>query len=201
MRIVAGEFGGRVLAVPKRDLRPTTERTREAVMSMLGPLLEDAVVLDAFAGSGAYGFEALSRGAARVVFVELEPVCCRTLDLNARALEVDERVIIHRGSAQRLLPKLTDRFQLLFCDPPYDLDEAAPLLEAMAALAAPEARLIYEARTGASLPLRVGRFRRTSQRNYGAAQIAVYAEDEADEERGPIAEGGGLGDGNLSGLV
>lgn len=201
MRIVAGEFGGRVLAVPRHELRPTTERVREAVMSMLSPHLEGAVVLDAFAGSGAYGFEALSRGAARVVFLELDVGCCRTLEQNAQALKVEGRVTIHRGPAQRWLPRLTERFDLLFCDPPYDLDEAASLLEALAKLAAPSARLLYEARTGATLPVRVGRFGRSALRNYGAAQVAVYAEDEAASERPPETGGDGRGERDLSGLV
>jgi 16S rRNA (guanine966-N2)-methyltransferase len=201
MRIVAGEFGGRVLAVPRHELRPTTERVREAVMSMLGPHLSGAVVLDAFAGSGAYGFEALSRGAARVVFIELDAGSCKTLEQNARTLKVAERVTIHRGAAQRWLPKLTDRFDLLFCDPPYDLDEAAPLLDALAALAAPGAQLLYEARTGAMLPVRAGRFERRALRSYGAAQVAVYAEDEAASDGPPNVGGDGHGERDLSGLV
>ncbi|MBT9555998.1 MAG: 16S rRNA (guanine(966)-N(2))-methyltransferase RsmD [Myxococcales bacterium] len=185
MRIVAGEFGGRVLTVPRHELRPTTERVREAVMSMLGPYVPGALVLDVFAGSGAYGFEALSRGAAKVVFVELDAGSCKTLEQNARTLKVEGRVTIHRGAAQRWLPKLTDRFDLLFCDPPYDLDEAAPLLEALAALATPTAHLLYEARAGATLPVRAGRFGRSALRSYGTAQVAVYADDEAASDGPP----------------
>ena len=102
MRIVAGELGGRRLRMPKDGrVRPTADRVREAWMSILGEELQDARVLDLFAGSGALGLEALSRGAAAATFVELSPPSLEALRANIETLGVAGRARIHRGDALR----------------------------------------------------------------------------------------------------
>ena len=130
MRIVSGEFRGRRLAVPKdARVRPTADRVREAWMSILGPMLPGARVLDLYAGSGALGLEALSRGAGAATFVELSPPSLRALEANVAALEVAERVTIHRGDALRFAERLgSGAFDLAFADPPYGRDDAARLV-------------------------------------------------------------------------
>jgi 16S rRNA (guanine966-N2)-methyltransferase len=130
MRIVAGEFGGRRLAIPKDDrVRPTADRVREAWMSILADAVPGARVLDLYAGSGALGLEALSRGAASAEFVELNPPSLRALEANVAALGVGERVAIHRGDAIRFAERLgPDAFDLVLADPPYDRDDAARLV-------------------------------------------------------------------------
>src|SRR5580765_1019266 len=100
MRIVGGQFGGRRLVMPKdARVRPTADRVREAWMSILGDALTDARVLDLFAGSGALGLEALSRGADSATFVELNPPSLRALEENIAALGVADRASVHRGDA------------------------------------------------------------------------------------------------------
>ena len=102
MRIVAGEFGGRRLVAPKdARVRPTSDRVREAWMSILGEAIPGARVLDLFAGSGALGLEALSRGAHLAEFVELAAASIRALNANIDALGVDARCRIHKGDAVR----------------------------------------------------------------------------------------------------
>ena len=126
MRIVAGSFGGRRLAIPKDGrVRPTADRVREAWMSILGAELADARVLDLYAGSGALGLEALSRGAASATFVELHPASLEALRANITALDVAGRAKVHRGDALRFAGALeSGTFDIAFADPPYSTDAA-----------------------------------------------------------------------------
>ncbi|MFL5402858.1 MAG: 16S rRNA (guanine(966)-N(2))-methyltransferase RsmD [Gemmatimonadales bacterium] len=130
MRIVGGQFGGRRLVMPKDSrVRPTADRVREAWMSILGGALEDARVLDLYAGSGALGLEAISRGAASATFVELSAPSLRALDQNITALGVGDAVTVHRGDALRYAERLPDgAFDVVLADPPYTADHAARLV-------------------------------------------------------------------------
>ncbi len=121
MRIVAGEWGGRRIAAPPgRETRPTTDRVREAWMSAVADLVPGARVLDLFAGSGALGLEALSRGAAHAVFVENAPGPLRTLRANLDALGAGARATLLRTDALRYAAGLErGAFDLAFADPPY----------------------------------------------------------------------------------
>jgi len=126
MRIIAGEFRGRVLRPPPgRRVRPTADRVREAWFSIVGPVVAGARVLDLFAGSGALGLEALSRGAAHVTFVELSPASLNALRKNVAELGVEDRAAIRRADAVRFVTRLgADPFDLAFADPPYGTGQA-----------------------------------------------------------------------------
>lgn len=137
MRIIAGKHRGRRLRVPRgADLRPTADRVREAVFNILGhhpdvPEFEDAVVLDVFAGTGAYGLEALSRGAALAVCVDRDCEALKGIRSNAAALNEDHRVVPLRLDAARLpAPPGTAKAPaaLAFLDPPYGSGLAVPAL-------------------------------------------------------------------------
>ncbi|HYC33481.1 MAG TPA: 16S rRNA (guanine(966)-N(2))-methyltransferase RsmD, partial [Gemmatimonadales bacterium] len=130
MRIVGGSLGGRRLVVPKDGrVRPTADRVREAWMSILGPEVEGARVLDLYAGSGALGLEALSRGAESAEFVELGAASLAALRANIEALDVGDRVKVHRGDALRFAERLgPGAFDLAFADPPYAHDDAERLV-------------------------------------------------------------------------
>ena len=130
MRIVGGQFGGRRLVIPKdARVRPTADRVREAWMSILGDALEGARVLDLFAGSGALGLEALSRGAASVTFVELNSPSLRALQQNIASLGVSEAVTVHRGDAMRHAERLAaGAYDVVLADPPYTVDHASELV-------------------------------------------------------------------------
>ncbi len=123
-RIIAGEAKGRRLKVPRGDrVRPTTDRVRESIFAALGSLtdLDGVTVLDAFAGSGAMGLEALSRGAAHATFVERHPPTAAILRANVAALDFGDRSRIVRGDVLRWLGAHGDEhFDVAFCDPPYD---------------------------------------------------------------------------------
>jgi 16S rRNA (guanine966-N2)-methyltransferase len=131
LRIIAGEFKGRRLKTPATDrVRPTSDRVREAWFSILQQSIPDARVLDLFAGSGALGFEALSRGAVAVDFVENHKASLATIRENAATLEVEDRVTIHRSDALRFATGLqAGAYDVAFADPPYATDDAARLVE------------------------------------------------------------------------
>ncbi|HYJ80605.1 MAG TPA: 16S rRNA (guanine(966)-N(2))-methyltransferase RsmD [Longimicrobiaceae bacterium] len=142
MRIVGGEWGGRrIQAPPGRGTRPTTDRVREAWMSVVAPELPGAAVLDLFAGSGALGLEALSRGAARATFIENDARALAVLRANLAALDAAERAAVFRVDALRYAQSLDGMaFDVAFADPPYGRGIAAELAEAFAAR--PFARLL-----------------------------------------------------------
>jgi 16S rRNA (guanine966-N2)-methyltransferase len=130
MRIIAGELRGRRLTVPSdARVRPTADRVREAWMSILSDAVPGARVLDLYAGSGALGLEALSRGAESATFVELGPASLRALEANIQALGVGGRATVRRGDALRYAGRLASgAFDLALADPPYSRDDAVRLV-------------------------------------------------------------------------
>ena len=126
MRIVAGLYGGRRISAPRDGrVRPTSDRVREAWMSILADDLPDARVLDLFAGSGALGLEALSRGAVSADFVEMHRASLLALVANIETLGLEDRARVHRGDAERFIAGLpAGSFDVAFADPPYSIDYA-----------------------------------------------------------------------------
>ncbi len=178
MRIVAGIHGGRRIAAPPGDTtRPTSDRVREALFSMLGPL-DDQVVLDLFAGSGALGLEALSRGAARVVFVEHDRRALATLRANATALGLSgERACVRAGDAGRVARDAVageEAYDLVFLDPPYRLAAAlgGALGATLTGLLAPGARVVTESPRRA--PTELTDVPLTRERRYGDTLIRIH---------------------------
>lgn len=180
VRITGGEFAGRVLRVPRGEVRPTADRVREALFSMLAhrDVLAGAHVLDVFAGSGALGLEALSRGAARATFVEESRAVARVIAENVDALGVRASArIVQRdaASALRSLVREQARFDLCFVDPPYASDLAAETLTSIAAceLLAPHALLVAESdRRHAPGP--IAGLALALERRYGDTLISLY---------------------------
>ena len=132
VRIIGGEFRRRVLKFPDSEgLRPTPDRVRETLFNWLGQELDGLHCLDLFAGSGALGFEAVSRGAARVVMVEKMPAVLAALRANASLLNNPPALEIVRGDALQYLASATARFDLVFLDPPFRkgwIERLEPLL-------------------------------------------------------------------------
>jgi len=132
MRVISGEFRRRRLkAPPGLATRPTPDRLRESLFAILQPELEGVTFLDAYAGSGAVGIEALSRGARQAIFVELDPVALQILRENLFGLHIESRAEVVRGRAAAVLRRR--EAQIVFLDPPYPLEEEYRL--ALAALA------------------------------------------------------------------
>ena len=142
MRIVGGEYRSRRLRVAMRPgLRPTPDRVRETLFNWLGQQLGAIACLDLFAGSGALGFEAASRGAARVVMVENDPAAAELLRQNRAALGASNVEII-RGDALGYLKSVNTRFDLVFLDPPFRQNAVPALLAELPRLLNPQA-LVY----------------------------------------------------------
>jgi 16S rRNA (guanine(966)-N(2))-methyltransferase RsmD len=146
MRVIAGGLKGRRLHTPDwQGLRPTSDKLRETLFNVVAARVGEARVLDGFAGTGAVGIEALSRGAAQVTFVESEPRAIRLIERNLQDCAVSDRYAIIRArfadAARRLQP---GSFELIFLDPPYGPDVIVSSLEAAAPLVAPGGVLILE---------------------------------------------------------
>ena len=130
IRIIAGEFKGRRLKTPATDkVRPTADRVREAWFSIIQRFTRGARVLDLFAGSGALGLEALSRGAATADFVEVHRFALAALRANIKTLNVGDRTVIHRQDALKFAGQLhPGQYDVAFADPPYASEQAALLV-------------------------------------------------------------------------
>ncbi|TAK88435.1 MAG: 16S rRNA (guanine(966)-N(2))-methyltransferase RsmD [Betaproteobacteria bacterium] len=145
IRIIGGEYRGRRIAVPDRaDLRPTPDRVRETLFNWLGQRLDGRSCLDLFAGSGALGFEAASRGAARVVMVEQDRSVFEALK-KTKAIIGAAAVELLLEDAFSYLKKTPERFDVVFLDPPFRQNALPALLEALCARLAPGARVYVEA--------------------------------------------------------
>lgn len=180
MRIVAGQFKGRPIQAPKTDAtRPTSDRARESLFNMIAhadwaPTLTGARVIDLFAGSGALGLEALSRGASFCLFVETASVARGAIRQNIEQLGLFGTTRLHRRSAAQLGARtaaIGERFDLAFLDPPYHMDLARPCLEALATgdWLTDEALIIVE--TAADEPLDPAGWTLVSERSSGAAKF------------------------------
>ena len=175
VRIVAGRWGGRRLTTPKGlATRPTSDRVREALFSILGEFVQDARVLDLFAGSGALGLEALSRGAAEATFVDSAAASVAAVKANLEALGGEAEV--RRSDALRFLRAATGKarqYDLVLLDPPYRLAErlGRELSEALPAVLAPSALVISESDHRAPLPLDLPL---KDERRYGDTLIRIH---------------------------
>ena len=131
MRIIAGKWRGRRIDAPADErVRPTGDRVREAWMSIINPWLPGARVLDLFAGSGALGLEALSRGAESVDFVEIAPKSLSAIAANADRLSAAAQITMHRGDAVRFVERLESHaYDVAFADPPYGMGLAERIVE------------------------------------------------------------------------
>ena len=186
MRIISGAYRGRILAtVPGIRTRPTQDRVREAVYSILDDHVLDARVLDLFAGTGSLGFEALSRGALQVHFVEDHRACIEVLRRNIDATDA-ARCRIHPGRVERVIGRLARNrleFDLVFMDPPYGLGLVAKTLArlAEARVVSASGRIVAEHEAKHDPPSQVGIFYRIDKRKYGDTAVSLYSPDLSEE--------------------
>ena len=178
MRIVAGEYRGRTLKSPTWEgLRPTSDRLRETLFNILGPSVRGARVLDGYAGTGAIGIEALSRGAASVTFVERDPRAVKLIAANLDALGAGrgaKPVIIRAGLADAITRLGGQVFDLIILDPPYAHDAAAEALTGAGAIAAPQTRVVIEHAARHAPPDVHAGLRRTRTVTAGDSALSFY---------------------------
>jgi len=177
MRVIAGSAGGIRLAVPKRGVRPTMDRVKAAIFSSLGEAIVGARVLDLFAGSGALGIEALSRGASAVVFVEVDRDSAQAIERNLATTKLIGRVM--RQDVFDFLRQQSNgkKFEIIFADPPYETDDyeesyTAKLLndERLPQLLDPNGLFVLEKRPGERISDLKG-WRVIRQKTYGATEV------------------------------
>lgn len=189
MRIVAGSHGGRRLVAPRDEAtRPTADRVREALFSILGPLSGERV-LDLYAGTGALALEAISRGAGSAVLVESRKPALDAIAENVASLGLRDRVQVIARPVERARASLGEQhFGLIFCDPPYAAVENGQAIKAIASLLellTPGGRLVLEHASQSQSPQLPG-LEAPDVRRYGDTTVSIYekAGAEGDEARG-----------------
>jgi 16S rRNA (guanine966-N2)-methyltransferase len=210
MRVIAGSAGGIRLAVPKRGVRPTMDRVKAAIFSSLGDAVIGARVLDLFAGSGGLGIEALSRGASSAVFVENDRQSAEAIDANLAKTKLNGRVrhqdvfdFLRYAAGEATVPaagrlaqappqqQITEKFTILFADPPYEMTEAGgsftdKLLtnEALPQLLETDGIFVLEKRPDEVLP-EIKLWHMVRRKRYGATEVLFLSKSGARTHRTP----------------
>ena len=175
MRIIAGTRRGHTIHAPKgRDTRPTSDRVRESIFNIVAPWVEGARVLDLYAGSGAMGPEALSRGAEAAVFVESDPEAVRSIERNLDKLRLTGARVVRHDAVTGLGQEAGAgrKYDLVLADPPYEMTDYRSLSRYLPGVLADDGLLVFEtaAKTEPELP---GLAVRTS-RKYGSTRVTVF---------------------------
>lgn len=180
MRVISGTAKGRPLkAVPGMGTRPTTDKVKEAIFSMIGPYFDGGTALDLFAGTGGLGIEALSRGMDRAVFIDMDKKSVDVVRENLKAAGFGDSAEVYRNEAERALKALSKRdvkFDLVFLDPPYRLKTADKLMEEMHELGLLNERAVILVEHDAEhrYPEAFGAFRSRRLALYGETAVAIY---------------------------
>jgi 16S rRNA (guanine966-N2)-methyltransferase len=189
LRIISGFAKGRKLFSPPAKstlIRPTSDRAREALFNILGRFVEDAKVLDLFAGTGAIGLEAFSRGASAVLFIDREPLAIALIQKNANLclashhgstfVDIQQQDLGDSRAIQALSLSSPGQFDLIFADPPYNSELSLSILDAIdkSQILAEKGKLIIEERFNISLPARLSRLILVDKRKYGENGFWFY---------------------------
>jgi 16S rRNA (guanine966-N2)-methyltransferase len=180
MRVIAGSLKGRKLDTPKWEgIRPTSDKLRETLFNVVAQRVPDARVLDAYAGTGAIGIEALSRGAARVTFVDDDLRSVKLVERNLARCGVSDRYVIIRArlggeTPATLLGPTVGSFDLAVLDPPYDEQDLTASIATIEPLVAPRGLLVLEHARKRSSPESVGKLSRTRVVNSGDSALSFY---------------------------
>ncbi len=180
MRVISGQAKGRPLkSVPGRTTRPTADRVKEAMFSIIGPYFSGERVLDLFSGTGGLGIEALSRGAGHAVFVDIDPKCVATIRHNLAATGLADRAEVYRNDARRAIARLARAgkpFDLIFLDPPYAMTDCDAILAELAAcgLVAQGAVAVVEHAADIAYGERFAGYAMRRRAVYGDTALTVY---------------------------
>jgi 16S rRNA (guanine(966)-N(2))-methyltransferase RsmD len=183
MRVIAGTHRGRHLAaVPGKGTRPTADKVKESMFNMIGPYFDGGWALDLYAGTGALGIEALSRGAEKAVFVEIDQRAFSVIKQNLTSLKLEGQAELYRMEASRalkLLAKRDIRFDLVFLDPPYARQKIAEEIKALQQLEllADDAWIVAEHDAGITLPEKTERCEVYRSVTYGDTAVTIYSFD------------------------
>lgn len=177
MRIISGDFGGRRLKpVPGRATRPTTDKVKESIFNIIGPYFSGGQCLDLFAGSGALGIEAVSRGMAHAVLIDRQYAAIQVIKENVALTKAPERFEILKINAERALSQLKTPFDLVLLDPPYAQQKIIANLQLMqqAQLLNANAQIMCETSSDTVLPEALNGFTFKGRHLYGLTAVTIY---------------------------
>jgi 16S rRNA (guanine966-N2)-methyltransferase len=183
MRVIAGEAKGRRLRGPRgTEVRPTSDKVKEALFSILGDRVKDARMLDLFAGAGGIGIEALSRGAAHLDFVESDEALADILEQNLTACGFSARAEVHRSDAFRFIKQIRRPYDLVFADPPYHTWQLKKLLPVLGrgVMITPDGLTVVEHFRKIKLPTRIGHLETVRSYEYGDTILTLYRREKTE---------------------
>ena len=182
MRVITGTAKGRRLEAPAGlETRPTSERTKEAMFSVIQFEIEQASVIDLFAGSGQLGIEALSRGALRAVFVDSSRDAAAVMQANLQKTRLDDRGRVVTGDCLSFLRTTADLYDLAFLDPPYGSNVLGPVLEALSKRMQPGGIVLCETEKKTILPDTLAHLTERKDYFYGKTKVSVYRSGRNDQ--------------------
>jgi len=183
LRVIAGDKKGRRLITPEGlDTRPTGDKVKEALFSIIQFELEGASFLDLFAGSGQMGIEALSRGADRAVFVDNGKRAIECIRANIKALSLDSKSEIRQLDAQSFISSCSEKFDIIFLDPPYKEGYISALFASLTYLVNDSGAIICEVPRGLELSEQVNGFYLKKRYRYGKTELVVYRKKDSETE-------------------
>lgn len=188
MRIISGEYRGRKLqAVPGENTRPTTDKVKESIFNMIGPYFEGGVCLDLYAGSGALGIEAVSRGMDQAVLVEKHHLAVKTISHNIALTRAEEKFNVQKKTASSALAELkaaSNQFSLVFLDPPYAYTELVNDILTLQEndLLEKKALIVCETDRRTDLPGQLGSLYLWKKNQYGATRVWIYIYENGEED-------------------
>lgn len=182
MRVISGEFRGRRLnAVPGNQTRPTADKVKESMFNMLGPYFDGGNVLDLYAGTGALGLEALSRGMTHATLVDKQYAAIKTIRENVALVHAESRVTVLKAPVDRAITQLAGQhFDLILADPPYAKQEVLDQLAAFVAqdLLAPGGRVLLETGLDLTYPDAIAGYTILRHQTYGVAQVLILQRED-----------------------
>ncbi|MFW6110315.1 MAG: 16S rRNA (guanine(966)-N(2))-methyltransferase RsmD [Patescibacteria group bacterium] len=178
MRIITGKAKGHNIGVPtNKHIRPAQDMVRQAVFSMLKGLVENARVLDLYAGTGSYGLEALSRGAKKAIFVDIDQGCTRTIKQNLQTSRLESRGEVEKAAAQQFVniyPQTgKDKFDLIFLSPPYKEGKKLQLLKSLSKILKAKGVIVFDHSKETNLPQELDNLKIIRQRTYGETAVSI----------------------------
>lgn len=180
MRVISGNYGGRkLISVPGKSTRPTSDKVKESIFNIIGPYFDGGTCLDLFAGSGGLAIEAISRGMDHAVLIDKDISAIKTIKENVAMTKEANKYDVYRNDANRAIEMLAAKnkqFNLLFIDPPYFEQEIAKQLEKIMSLnlLADNAIIVCEVGRKVDLPDKIGRAKQVRSTVYGASKIVLY---------------------------
>lgn len=177
MRVVSGEYGGRTLkTLEGKNTRPTGDKVRAAIFSMLGQYFEGGLVLDLYSGSGGLAIEAISRGCDRAIMVEKDRQAQQVIQANIDMTKDNERFTLMKMTSDKAISLLNEPFDLVFLDPPYAKEQIVKDIEKLEdrGLLSPDVTIVCETDKSVELPDTIATFRLIKQKTYGISKVSLY---------------------------